>query len=81
MDSLCDNESLMCSFLADGPAWAWIMLNLLPIETELQYMILTSRSFRIRLNIINDTIDFLLNHQHRHDHNEHEQETTTVTNE
>jgi len=47
----------------DGPSWAWIMLNLLPIEQLLQYTALASHSFRIRLQMINDTIDFLLNQQ------------------
>ena len=37
------------------------MLNLLPIESDLQYTVLTSQSFRMRLQMINDTIDFLLN--------------------
>lgn len=37
------------------------MLNLLPIEQLLQYTALASRSFRIRLQMINDTMDFLLN--------------------
>ena len=37
------------------------MLNLLPIESDLQYTLLTSQSFRMRLQMINDTIDFLLN--------------------
>jgi Lon protease-like protein len=47
----------------DGPSWAWIMLNLLPIEQLLQLTVLASRSFRIRLQTINDTMDFLLNQQ------------------
>ncbi|CAF4772476.1 unnamed protein product, partial [Rotaria sp. Silwood1] len=47
----------------DGPSWTWIMLNLLPIEENLQYAALISESFRTRLQIINDTIDFLLNQQ------------------
>jgi len=47
----------------DGPSWAWIMLNLLPIEELLKYTALASRSFRIRLQMINDTIDFQLNQQ------------------
>lgn len=37
------------------------MLNLLPIDPLLQYTALASRSFRIRLQMINDTMDFLLN--------------------
>ena len=37
------------------------MLNLLPIDQLLQYTALASRSFRIRLQMINDTMDFLLN--------------------
>jgi TolA-binding protein len=49
--------------VADGPAWAWIMLNLLPIQPDLQYSVLVSQSFRSRLQIINDTVDFLLEHQ------------------
>ena len=49
--------------LVDGPSWAWIMLNVLPIEQLLQYTALASRSFRIRLQMINDTIDFQLNQQ------------------
>ncbi|CAF1174709.1 unnamed protein product [Adineta steineri] len=47
----------------DGPSWAWIMLNLLPIESHLQYTALSSQSFRDRLQIINNTMDFLLNQQ------------------
>jgi len=47
----------------DGPNWAWIMLNLLPIEPDLQYTALMSKSFRIRLQMINDTMEFLLNQQ------------------
>jgi len=39
------------------------MLNLLPIESHLQYSALTSQSFRTRLQMINDTIDFLLTQQ------------------
>jgi len=49
--------------LADGPSWTWIILNLLPIESHLQYSALTSQSFRTRLQMINDTIDFLLTQQ------------------
>ena len=45
-------------YLADGPNWAWIMLNLLPIEQILQYTALASRSYRIRLQMINDAIEF-----------------------
>jgi hypothetical protein len=48
------------------------MLNLLPIEQLLQYTALASRSFRIRLQMINDTIDFLLNQQ------QHQQQQTTA---
>jgi len=48
---------------ADGPNWAWIVLNLLPIESELQYIALSSRSFSDRLQMINNTMDFLLNQQ------------------
>jgi len=58
----------------DGPTWAWIMLNLLPIEQDLQYTLLTSRSFRVRLQIINDTIDFLLNHRRRQNHHQRQQQ-------
>ncbi|UJR28094.1 hypothetical protein I4U23_009349 [Adineta vaga] len=47
----------------DGPKWTWIMLNLLPIESVLQYTALASRSLRIRLQMINDTINFQLNQQ------------------
>jgi hypothetical protein len=39
------------------------MLNLLPIEPDLQYNALASQSFRIRLQMINDTMDFLLSQQ------------------
>ena len=53
--------------IADGPAWAWIMLNVLPIEPDLQYSVLISQSFRSRLQVINGTIDFLLEYQQRHD--------------
>lgn len=41
------------------------MLNLLPIESDLQYTALMSQSFRTRLQMINDTIDFLTNQQQR----------------
>ena len=51
------------SLLADGPSWAWIMLNLLPIDPLIQYTALASQSYRIRLQIINDVIDFLNNQQ------------------
>jgi hypothetical protein len=54
---------LIFFLLADGPSWTWIILNLLPIEPELQYTALSSQSFRIRLQMINNTMDFLLNHQ------------------
>lgn len=50
------------------------MLNLLPIEQDLQYTLLTSRSFRVRLQIINDTIDFLLNHRRRQNHHQRQQQ-------
>ena len=46
------------------------MLNLLPIEQLLQYTAVASQSYRIRLQIISDAIDFLLNHR---------QPTTEVT--
>jgi len=39
----------------------------------LQYTALASQSFRIRLQMINDAIDFLLNHQQQ-------QTTTTLSN-
>ena len=39
------------------------MLDLLPIEVDLQYAALSSQSFRTRLQMINNTIDFLLNQQ------------------
>ncbi|CAF2815635.1 unnamed protein product [Rotaria sp. Silwood2] len=58
----------------DGPSWAWIMLNLLPIEELLQYTALASQSFRIRIQMINDAIDFLSNQQQQQ-----EQEQTTAT--
>lgn len=60
------SKSHVCLFfiLADGPSWAWIMLNLLPIDPLIQYTALASQSFRIRLQIINDVIDFL-NHQNQ----------------
>jgi hypothetical protein len=35
------------------------MLNLLPIEQLLQYTALASQSYRIRLEMINNAIDFL----------------------
>ncbi|CAF0977745.1 unnamed protein product [Rotaria sp. Silwood1] len=57
---LCDD---LTHESTDGPSWTWIMLNLLPIEENLQYAALISESFRTRLQIINDTIDFLLNQQ------------------
>lgn len=37
------------------------MLDLLPIDQLLKYTALASRSFRIRLQMINDTMEFLLN--------------------
>jgi hypothetical protein len=55
--------SYIYSSLGDGPKWTWIILNLLPIESDLQYTALTSQSFRTRLQMINNTIDFLLNQQ------------------
>jgi hypothetical protein len=39
------------------------MLNLLPIEQLLQYTALASQSYRIRLEMINNAIDFLNNQQ------------------
>ena len=50
----------------DGTNWSWIMLNLLPIDTMLQYTALASQSFRIRLQMINNVIDVLLHHQEGH---------------
>ena len=47
----------------DGPRWTWIILNLLPIESDLQYEALSSRLLRTRLAIINNTMDFLSSHQ------------------
>jgi hypothetical protein len=38
-------------------------MNLLPIEPDLQYTALSSQSFRIRLQMINDTMEFLLSQQ------------------
>lgn len=61
-------------YIADGPAWAWVMLNLLPIDELLQYTALASRSFRIRLQMISDAMDFALNQQLQ-------QQQTTVTTE
>ncbi len=46
------------------------MLNLLPIEQLLQYTALASRSYRIRLQMINDAIEF--------SHNQQQQQTTTT---
>jgi hypothetical protein len=46
------------------------MLNLLPIESLLQYTALASQSLRIRLQMINDTIDFQLDQQHQHQQQE-----------
>ncbi|CAF0857936.1 unnamed protein product [Rotaria sordida] len=60
----------------DGPSWAWIMLNLLPIEELLQYTALASQSFRIRIQMINDAIDFLLNQQQP----QQQQQTTAISN-
>lgn len=40
------------------------MLNLLPIDPLIQYTALASLSFRIRLQIINDVVDFL-QHQYQ----------------
>lgn len=48
------------------------MLSLLPIERLLQYIALASRSFRVRLQMINDAIDFSQTHQ---------QSTRTISNE
>ncbi|UJR21345.1 hypothetical protein I4U23_024438 [Adineta vaga] len=56
-------NSIFMSFLADGPSWAWQMLNVLPIEAHLQYNAFISLSFRTRLQMMNDTINFLLNQQ------------------
>ena len=50
------------------------MLNVLPIEPDLQYNVLMSQSFRVRLKIINDAIDFLLNF-HRHQRQQRQQQT------
>lgn len=55
----------------DGPNWAWLMLNLLPIEQLFQYTALASRSYRVRLQMINDAIDFL--------HNQQQQQPTTAS--
>ena len=49
------------------------MLNLLPIEQDLQYTLLTSRSIRVRLQIINDTINFLLSHRRRQQQRQQQQ--------
>jgi len=54
---------LFVFLLADGPSWSWIILNFLPIEPDLQYAALMSQSFRTRLQMINDTVDFLLSQQ------------------
>lgn len=51
--------SLSLSFVADGPSWSWIMLNLLPIHELLRYTALASQSFRIRLQMISDVMDYL----------------------
>ncbi|CAF0875741.1 unnamed protein product [Adineta ricciae] len=45
----------------DGPSWAWKILDVLPIESQLQYTAFISQSLRTRLQIIKDTIDFLQN--------------------
>ena len=47
--------------LADGPSWAWKILNVLPIEFQLQYTAFMSQSLRTRLQIITYTMDFLQN--------------------
>jgi hypothetical protein len=47
------------------------MLNLLPIEQLLQYTALASRSYRVRLQMINDAVDFQQNQQ--------QQQTSTVS--
>lgn len=70
----CMIDERMFFSSADGPSWAWIMLNLLPIEHDLQYTILTSRSIRTRLQIINDTINFLMSHRLRHQQRQQQQE-------
>lgn len=49
--------------LVDGPSWTWVILNILPIDSTLQYTALTSRSLRVRLQMINDTISFQLQQQ------------------
>ena len=49
--------------LVDGPSWTWVILNILPIDSTLQHTALTSRSLRVRLQMINDTISFQLNQQ------------------
>jgi len=56
-------KNLSFFLLADGPSWTWIILNLLPIEPDLQYAALMSQSFRTRLQMINNAIDFLLNQE------------------
>ncbi|CAF3835159.1 unnamed protein product, partial [Adineta steineri] len=61
--------------LVDGPSWTWIMLNVLPIEPILQYTALASQSLRIRLQMINDTIDFQLNQQQQQ---QQQQQSTTI---
>ncbi|CAF0962180.1 unnamed protein product [Adineta ricciae] len=47
----------------DGPSWTWVILNILPIDSTLQHTALTSRSLRVRLQMINDTISFQLHQQ------------------
>jgi hypothetical protein len=49
------------------------MLNLLPIQQLLQLTALASRSLRIRLQMINDTIDFLLNQQQQQQQQQQEE--------
>ncbi|CAF3379848.1 unnamed protein product [Rotaria socialis] len=57
---------------ADGPSWTWIMINLLPIDELLQSTALASQSFRIRIQMISDAIDFLLNQQENHQQQQEE---------
>ncbi|CAF3735551.1 unnamed protein product [Rotaria socialis] len=66
---ICDDLTLEST---DGPSWTWIMINLLPIDGLLQSTALASQSFRIRIQMISDAIDFLLNQQENHQQQQEE---------
>lgn len=44
----------------NGPAWHWILLNILPIDSNFQYKFLTKTSLKERLLMIKKILWFLL---------------------